>query len=175
MATGRAAWTSIATASSGCRWRAAIWRASTGASARGRSTARRATGKHCPEGWTLYPLPGPQFQSVHGLGQRRGELLHLGGSARHLRLGPERADRHRQLADSLKRWWTASSSPCASLIRWAFTPRAWTAASTIRRRAGRAEELWSAYAGRATNHIEGGKGTKPKVVKFQLRPDPLAK
>jgi hypothetical protein len=35
--------------------------------------------------------------------------------------------------------------------------------------------LWSAYAGRATNHIEGGKGTKPKVVKFQLRPDPLAK
>jgi hypothetical protein len=35
--------------------------------------------------------------------------------------------------------------------------------------------VWSAYAGRATNHIEGGKGTKPKVVKFQLRPDPLAK
>ena len=35
--------------------------------------------------------------------------------------------------------------------------------------------IWSAYAGRATNHIEGGKGTKPKVVKFQLRPDPLAK
>jgi hypothetical protein len=23
-------------------------------------------------------------------------------------------------------------------------------------------------------HIEGGKGTKGKVVKFQLRPDPLA-
>jgi len=22
--------------------------------------------------------------------------------------------------------------------------------------------VWSAYAGRATNHIEGGKGTKPK-------------
>jgi hypothetical protein len=32
-----------------------------------------------------------------------------------------------------------------------------------------------ASAGRATNHIEGGKGTKPKAVKFQLRPDPLAK
>ena len=23
-----------------------------------------ATGKHCPEGWTLYRLPGPQFQDV---------------------------------------------------------------------------------------------------------------
>ena len=24
-------------------------------------------------------------------------------------------------------------------------------------------------------HMEGGKGTRPKVVKFQLRPDPLAR
>jgi hypothetical protein len=23
-----------------------------------------ATGKHCPEGWTLYPYPGPQFKGV---------------------------------------------------------------------------------------------------------------
>ena len=23
-----------------------------------------ATGKHCPEGWTLYPFPGPQFKTV---------------------------------------------------------------------------------------------------------------
>ncbi len=33
--------------------------------------------------------------------------------------------------------------------------------------------LWSTYATRAPFHMEGGKGTKPKVVKFQLRPDPL--
>jgi len=35
--------------------------------------------------------------------------------------------------------------------------------------------LWSTYATRAPFHIEGGKGTRSKVVKFQLRPDPLAK
>jgi hypothetical protein len=23
-----------------------------------------ATGKHCPEGWTLYPFPGPQLQGI---------------------------------------------------------------------------------------------------------------
>jgi hypothetical protein len=34
--------------------------------------------------------------------------------------------------------------------------------------------LSSTYAGRAPYHIEGGKGTTSKVVKFQLRPDPLA-
>jgi hypothetical protein len=35
--------------------------------------------------------------------------------------------------------------------------------------------LWSTYAGRAPFHMEGGKGSRSKVVKFQLRPDPLAR
>jgi len=35
--------------------------------------------------------------------------------------------------------------------------------------------VWSTYAGRAPYHIEGGKGQTSKVVKFQLRPDPLAR
>jgi hypothetical protein len=34
--------------------------------------------------------------------------------------------------------------------------------------------LWSTYGNRTPFHNEGGKGTKPKVVKLQLRPDPLA-
>jgi hypothetical protein len=35
--------------------------------------------------------------------------------------------------------------------------------------------LWTTYGTRAPFHMEGGKGTLPKVVKFQLRPDPLAR
>ena len=35
--------------------------------------------------------------------------------------------------------------------------------------------VWSNYATYASWHIEGGKGTLPKVVKFQMRPNPLAK
>ena len=31
-----------------------------------------ATGQHCPEGWTLYPEPLPQFKGVTDSGQRRG-------------------------------------------------------------------------------------------------------
>jgi hypothetical protein len=34
--------------------------------------------------------------------------------------------------------------------------------------------LWSTYATRTPFHMEGGKGMMSKVVKFQLRPDPLA-
>jgi len=35
--------------------------------------------------------------------------------------------------------------------------------------------LWTAHGTRTPFHLEGGKGTLPKVVKFQLRPDPLAR
>jgi hypothetical protein len=35
--------------------------------------------------------------------------------------------------------------------------------------------LWATYGAQPTWHIEGGKGTRPKVVHFQLRPTPLAK
>ena len=34
--------------------------------------------------------------------------------------------------------------------------------------------LWATYDERALTHIEGGKGTYSKVVKFQMRPDPFA-
>ena len=35
--------------------------------------------------------------------------------------------------------------------------------------------LWSTLGSRVPFHMEGGKGTRPKVVKWQIRPDPLAK
>ena len=35
--------------------------------------------------------------------------------------------------------------------------------------------LYSNYGTHFVWHIEGGKGTKGKIVKFQIRPDPLAR
>ena len=35
--------------------------------------------------------------------------------------------------------------------------------------------LYSNYGTHFVWHIEGGKGTKGKIVKFQVRPDPLAR
>ena len=35
--------------------------------------------------------------------------------------------------------------------------------------------IWTTHGNRTPFHLEGGKGTLPKVVKFQIRPDPLAK
>jgi hypothetical protein len=35
--------------------------------------------------------------------------------------------------------------------------------------------VWASSGNRTPFHDEGGKGNKPLLVKFQLRPDPLAK
>src|SRR5437867_1675386 len=35
--------------------------------------------------------------------------------------------------------------------------------------------IWATFATRAPFHMEGGKGTTSKVIKFQVRPDPLSK
>ena len=35
--------------------------------------------------------------------------------------------------------------------------------------------LWSSYSMYTPWHQEGGKGSRSKIVKFQVRPDPLAK
>jgi hypothetical protein len=35
--------------------------------------------------------------------------------------------------------------------------------------------LWTTVSTRTPFHMEGGKGTTSKVVRFQLRPDPLAR
>ena len=49
-----------------------------------------------PGGLDALSLPRTTVQGRHRVGQRRGELLHLGRSVRHVRPGQERADRHRQ-------------------------------------------------------------------------------
>jgi len=35
--------------------------------------------------------------------------------------------------------------------------------------------FWTSYNPNTPWHMEGGKGTKDKVVKVQMRPDPLAR
>jgi len=35
--------------------------------------------------------------------------------------------------------------------------------------------IYATYSGSSSAHIEGGKGTTPKVLHFQVRPDPLAR
>ncbi len=67
-ATARAASTSTPRASSGSRCRAATWRAFDRRKCKVLNGPTIRDGKHCPEGWTLYPFPGPKLAGDPGTG-----------------------------------------------------------------------------------------------------------
>ena len=134
-----------------------------------------ATGKHCPEGWTLYPFPGPQFAGVTDPGS--AEASYCTWVDQHDTLGPRqgRADRHRQRERRAARAGERQVRHAArALSAWASTPRAWTAASTMPNGGWKGRGIWTTSGNRTPFHVEGGKGSLPKVVHFQMRPDPLA-
>ena len=134
-----------------------------------------ATGQHCPEGWTLYPFPGPQIQGVTDSGSAEASYY--------------------AWVDQFDTFGLGSNVPIATgngndgllaLVNEEFVilrvpyPMGFYAKGMDGRiddpNAGwKGKGLWSTYATRAPFHIEGGKGTTSKVVHFQLRPDPLAR
>ena len=50
------------------------------------------SGQHCPEGWTLYAVPGPSVHGRQWVGGHGRHLLQLGRSVRRLRARKEHAD-----------------------------------------------------------------------------------
>ena len=134
-----------------------------------------ATGKHCPEGWTLYPFPGPQFANVSESGSAEASYYTWVDQFDTFGLGKDvpiaTGNANESLLALVDGKWVnlRVPYPLGFYAKWAD---------------GRIDDpnggwkgkgLWATTSTRAPFHMEGGKGTRPKVVKFQLRPDPLAR
>jgi hypothetical protein len=133
-----------------------------------------ATGKHCPEGWTLYPMPGPQFQNVTDSGSAQASYYTWVDQHDTFGLGRNVPFATGNAADSLEALVDGKFVTLRVPYPMGFHAKGLDGRIDDPNGGWKGKGVWSAYAGRATHHIEGGKGTKPKVVKFQLRPDPLA-
>jgi hypothetical protein len=134
-----------------------------------------ATGKHCPEGWTLYPFPGPQFQTVSDSGSAQASYYTWVDQHDIFGLGKNVPLATGNLSDSLEALVGGNFITLRVPYPMGFFAKGMDGRIDDPKAGWKGRGLWSAYAGRATHHMEGGKGTRPKVVKFQLRPDPLAK
>jgi hypothetical protein len=134
-----------------------------------------ATGKHCPEGWTLYRFPGPQFRDVQDDGSVEAsyytwvDWFDTFGLGRNVPIASgNMSDAYFALVDG--KWVTLRVPyPMGFFAKWSEgridDPNAgWKGRS-----------LWATYSTRTVFHVEGGKENRPRVVKFQLRPDPLAR
>jgi hypothetical protein len=135
-----------------------------------------ATGQHCPEGWTLYRTPGPSFQGTTEYGSADTNYYNWVDQFDTFGMGKNTPIVTANDMDALEALDPQTGKWVVMRVPY---PMGFFAKSMDGRiddpNAGwKGKGLWSTYATRTPWHIEGGKGTTSKAVKFQLRPDPLA-
>ncbi len=134
-----------------------------------------ATGKQCPEGWTFYALPGPQFASVTAPGSAEASYMTWVDQHDILGLGKDVPIATGNESDSLHALVDGKFIELRVPYPMGFFAKGLDGRIDDPAAGWKGRGLWSTYGNRTPFHNEGGKGTLPKVVKFQLRPDPLAR
>jgi hypothetical protein len=133
-----------------------------------------ATGQHCPEGWTLYPEPLPQLKGVTDSGSAEAsyytwvDQFDAFGLGKNVPIDTGNASEGLLALKDGK--WVVLRVPYPTGY---YTK--WMDGRIDDPNAGwKGKGLWSTVGTRAPFHMETGRGTTSKVVKFQLRPNPLA-
>jgi hypothetical protein len=134
-----------------------------------------ATGKQCPEGWTLYPEPLPQMQGITESGSSESSYYTWVDQFDTLGLGKNTPIDTGNESEGL----LALKDGKFVVLRVPYPTgyyTKWMDGRIDDPRAGwKGRGIWSTLSTRAPFHMETGKGTTSKVLHFQMRPDPLAR
>ena len=135
-----------------------------------------ATGQHCPEGWTLYTEPVPQMKGVTDPGSAEAsyytwvdwfDTLGIGSTNTPINTG-NASEGLLVLKDG--KWVVLRVPyPLGYYTKWM------DGRIDDPKGGWKGRGLWSTVSTRTPFHMEGGKGTSSKIVRFQMRPDPLAR
>jgi len=135
----------------------------------------KVDGSDCPEGWTLYQTPGPRLAGTNVPADFH--YFNWTDSQNIMQLGKNTPFLTGSDSDSL-----IALNPQTN--KWTYFVIPYPLGFYARGLDGRIDDVNAGWKGRAlySNYgthfvwqIEGGKGTKGKLVKFQLRPNPLAR
>jgi hypothetical protein len=134
----------------------------------------RATGDHCPEGWSFYQYPGPGFK---GIGENSAESSYYTWVDQHntFGLGNDVPMSTGNLNDGLIAYANGRMVVLRVPYPIGFYAKGFDGRIDDPKAGWKGRGLWAANGDRTPWLIEGGKGTKPLAAHFQLRPDPLAK
>jgi hypothetical protein len=135
-----------------------------------------ATGQSCPEGWTFYRRSGANYSNAPTIFSDESYLTQMDFHDT-LGLGRDVPLYGNVNTDSLEVLVPKTGQFVTLRVPY---PLGFFSRSAVGRiddpKAGwKGKGLWSSFSTYAAWHVEGGKGTKQKVVKFQVRPNPLAK
>jgi hypothetical protein len=132
-----------------------------------------ATGDHCPEGWSFFRLPGPGFAE---LPQFSVESSYYTWVDQHdtLGLGMNVPIATGNLSDGVHALVDGKFVTLRLPYPLGFYMKGMEGRIDDRSAGWKGRGLWVTSGDRTPWHKEGGKGTKPMIVHFQVRPDPLA-
>jgi len=134
-----------------------------------------ATGKHCPEGWTLYPFPGPQLRDVRTPGSAEASYYVWVDRFGILGLGKNVPIAMGNLGDAIYALVDGKLLTFRLPYPSGLFPKNVDGRIDDPKAGWKGRALWTTSGTRTLFHNEGGKEMRHKAVKIQLRPDPLAR
>ncbi|MGB9067104.1 MAG: hypothetical protein WCC21_00925 [Candidatus Acidiferrales bacterium] len=135
-----------------------------------------ATGQQCPEGWTLYQVPGPMMKGAADSGTGDYSYYDWVDQFGTLGLGKNVPIETGTNSDSLlvlqpdTGKWIVLRVPYPM----GFFARGLDGRIDDPKAGWKGRALWSTYAANVVWHMEGGKKALSPLVRFQIRPNPLA-
>jgi len=136
-----------------------------------------ATGQQCPEGWTLYPVPGPRFK---GDSNATADWFYWNWVDQYnvLGLGANVPVVTGSGSDSLYVFQPGTGKWITMRVPYplgGYFARGIDGRIDDPKTGWKGRGLWSANESRTSYLTETGKGTPSQLFHFQIRPDPLAK
>jgi hypothetical protein len=132
-----------------------------------------ATGQHCPEGWTFHDLPGPSFAELPGFSVESSYYTWV-DQHNTLGLGDDVPIATGNLFDGVHALVDGTFLTLRIPYPLGFYSKGFEGRIDDADAGWKGRGLWVPSGDRTPWLKEGGKGTKPLVVHFQMRPDPLA-
>ena len=134
-----------------------------------------ATGKQCPDGWTLYQFPAPQFRGVTDPGSADHAYFLWVDRYNTLGLGANvpiaESNGNESLLALVNGKWVNLHVPYPM----GFFSKNVDGRIDDPNTGWKGRGLWTTTGTRTVFHNEGGAANRPKVYHIQMRPDPLAR
>jgi hypothetical protein len=133
-----------------------------------------ATGQHCPEGWTLYTFPGPNYKGAVENGSADSAYYNFVDVFDTLGAGKDTPVATGNLSEGLLVLDNGKFITLRVPYPMGYYAKGLDGRIDNPNGGWKGKGLYTPISTRAPFHMEGGKGTTAKLVKFQMRPDPLA-
>jgi hypothetical protein len=133
-----------------------------------------ATGQQCPEGWTLYPFPGPNYKGAVENASADSAYYNFVDRFDMLGVGKDVPLATGNLSEGLLVLVDGKFMTLRVPYPMGYYAKGLDGRIDDSKTGWKGKGIYTPISTRAPFHMEGGKGTTSKLVKFQMRPDPLA-